>query len=103
MTTQSDEYDCPAEALLKQLSGKWKPQLLRIASEEALRFNKLLKLLPGSTKQAIAVALKDLEEAGLLKREVIRQKPLHVEYYLTEKGKATIPLLSNLSEIAAKG
>ncbi|RYD53180.1 MAG: transcriptional regulator [Sphingobacteriales bacterium] len=90
---------CPAETLLKALSGKWKPQLFRLAPDTPIRFNTLLRQLPGATKQSLANALKELEAQDLLKRLVIREKPLHVEYVLSEKGTALIPLFLQLEQL----
>lgn len=87
-----DSAECPAERVLKLLSGKWKPQILRLASSSSVRFNSLLRQLPGSNKQSISAALRELEEAQLLHKQVIREKPLHVEYTLTEKGRSIIPI-----------
>ncbi len=99
MTTQNNienESGCPAEGLLKMLTGKWKPQLFRLALDGPLRFNSLLRMLEGSNKQSIAVALKELEEQGLLDKVVVKLKPLHIEYSLSEKGKSMIPIFRQL-------
>jgi len=93
------ENSCPAEGLLKMLSGKWKPQIFRIAVEGPIRFNMLLRQLDGSNKQSIAVALKELEENGLLEKVVIKLKPLHIEYNLSDKGKALIPVFRQLESL----
>jgi DNA-binding HxlR family transcriptional regulator len=90
------EKSCPAEGLLKILSGKWKPQIFRLALEKPVRFNSLLRELPQSNKQSIATALKELEEQGLLDKITIRQKPLHIEYTLSEKGQSMIPIFQQL-------
>ncbi|MBX2902454.1 MAG: helix-turn-helix transcriptional regulator [Chitinophagales bacterium] len=90
---------CPAQGLLKLLSGKWKPEIFRLAVEQPLRFNSLLRTIKDSNKQSLSVALKELEEADLIERIVVNQKPLHVEYSLTEKGKSLIPIFKQL-EIA---
>ncbi len=87
---------CPAQGLLKMLAGKWKPEIFRLATEGPLRFNTLLRQIEGSNKQSLSVALKELEESELLNKEVIQQKPLHIEYQLTEKGKALIPVFTQL-------
>jgi len=89
-------YDCPAEALLKLLSGKYKLQLLRQALEGPIRFNTVLRVIQGTNKQTISVALRELEEIGLLEKKVIRQKPLHIEYSLTEKGLSLVPIFRQL-------
>ena len=88
--------NCPAEGLLRQLSGKWKPQIFRLAHAGPLRFNALLRQLPGASKQSVAVALREMEEAGLLGKTIIQEKPLHIEYTLTERGHALIPVLEAL-------
>ena len=95
-TEQTSPENCPAEGLLKQLSGKWKPQIFRLALEGPVRFNALLRQLPGSNKQSVAVALKDLEESELLLKTVIREKPLHIEYVLSERGRELAGIFSTL-------
>ncbi len=102
MTTQKETPEtetCPAQGLLKLLSGKWKPEIFRLAVEAPLRFNQLLRQIDGSNKQTLSVALKELEEAGLLEKITIRLKPLHIEYTLTEKGKSLIPVFKQLENI----
>jgi len=98
--TEETRSECPAEGLLKQLSGKWKPQIFRLALEGAVRFNGLLKEINGSNKQSIATALRELEENGLLEKKTITLKPLHIEYTLSEKGKSLIPVFQQLEHFA---
>lgn len=101
MKNNADEpIQCPAESLLKQLSGKWKPQIFRMALREPVRFNSLLRQLEGSSKQAIAVALKEMEEQDLLTKTVIKLKPLHIEYTLSEKGKSLVAVFMQLEQLA---
>lgn len=103
MTTENNpknDSGCPAEGLLKMLSGKWKPQIFRLSFEGPVRFNGLLRQLEGSNKQSVAVALKELEEQGLLTKIVVQQKPLHIEYHLSEKGKTLIPVLQQLEALS---
>lgn len=96
MTTLKSEEGCPAEGLLKQLSGKWKPQIFRLALESPLRFNSLLRQIPGSNRQSLSVALKELESEGLLEKTVIQLKPLHIEYVLSERGKSLVAVFRQL-------
>lgn len=102
MTTKkeiADNTTCPAQGILKLLSGKWKPEIFRLAVEAPVRFNTLLRQIEGSNKQTLSVALRELEEVGLLEKVIIRQKPLHIEYSLTEKGKSLIPVLKQLESL----
>lgn len=87
---------CPEQALLKSLSGKWKPEIFRLAVDSPLRFSSLLRQIEGANKQTLSVALKDLEEVGLLQKLVIKEKPLLIEYYLTENAKDLIPVFQQL-------
>lgn len=102
MTTKytNDNSDpCPIQRLLKLFAGKFKMEVFLLAKKSPLRFNALLREIKGSNKQSLATALKDLTEAGVLEKIVIKKKPLHIEYYLTEKGKSIIPLFEKLEEI----
>lgn len=103
MTTEKlteNTESCPAQALIKLLSGKYKPEILRLAIAGPIRFNALLKLIPGSNKQSIALALKEMEIAELLTKITVREKPLHIEYHLTEKGRALIPIFNQLEDLS---
>ncbi|AEA45208.1 winged helix-turn-helix transcriptional regulator [Fluviicola taffensis] len=102
MTTkkvQEENETCPAQGLLKMLSGKWKPEIFRLAVDAPLRFSSLLRQITGSNKQTLSVALKELEEIGLLEKVVIKEKPLHIEYNLTETGKSLIPIFQQLESV----
>ncbi|HYG38219.1 MAG TPA: helix-turn-helix domain-containing protein [Cytophagales bacterium] len=103
MTTKKEIENmdaCPAEGLLKLLSGKWKPQIFRLAVEGPIRFNSLLRQIEGSNKQSIATALKELEEQGILEKVVVKQKPLHIEYNLTERGKSLVSVFRQLENLS---
>lgn len=103
MTTQKIKEEtetCPAQGLLKLLSGKWKPEIFRLAVEAPLRFSSLLRQMEGANKQSLSVALKELEESGLLSKITLQQKPLHIEYSLTEKGRSLIPVFVQLETLS---
>lgn len=102
MTSQKENNTtetCPATALLKTLSGKWKPEIFRHALDKPVRFSSLLRDIKGSNKQSLAVALKELEEANLLTKHIISEKPLHIEYQLSDTGKALIPVFMQLENL----
>ncbi|AIL46284.1 helix-turn-helix domain-containing protein [Elizabethkingia anophelis] len=102
MTTNisnKNNESCPAEELLRLLSGKWKPQIFRLAIEGPLRFSSLLRQIEGSNKQSIATALKELEAEGLFIKNIIKLKPLHIEYTLSERGKLMLPVFQQLENL----
>lgn len=102
MTTENPVVNteiCPAQKFLKLFSGKLKPEIFCLAVKSNLRFSSLLREIKGSNKQSLAIALKELEQTDLLEKVVIKQKPLHIEYYLTEKGKSFIPVFKQLENL----
>lgn len=103
MTIKSESTNtetCPAQALLKLLAGKWKPEIFRLASDSPVRFSGLLRQIDGSNKQTLSLALKELEENGLLQKDIIKEKPLHIEYRLTDYGKSLVPILKQLESLS---
>jgi len=106
MTTKTNGENtepCKAQALLKLLAGKFRPEVFRLALNAPLRFSGLLRDIPGANKQSLSAALRELEEAGLLERKVINEKPLHVEYYLSAKGKSLVPFFHQLEAMGEMG
>ncbi|WP_291906667.1 helix-turn-helix domain-containing protein [Chitinophaga sp. CB10] len=99
-TPENTGKECPAQALLKLLAGKWKPELFKLAVAGPMRFNSLLRQINGANKQSLSVALKELETAGLLDKITVSEKPLHIEYHLSEKGKALVPIFEQLEGMA---
>ena len=95
----AEENKCPAEGLLKMLSGKSKPQIFRLAMDGPVRFNTLLREIQGANKQSVAIALKELAEHHLLEKIIVAQKPLHIEYILSEKGQSLIPVFRQLENL----
>lgn len=94
-----EKETCPAQALLKMLSGKWKPEIFRMAADHPLRFSILLRDIKGANKQSLSVALKELEESGILQKIIVSSKPLHIAYHLTERGRSLVPVLRQLENV----
>jgi DNA-binding HxlR family transcriptional regulator len=81
------------------LSGKWKTCVFRYAIQGPIRFGQMMKLLPDATRQGMTNALRELEASGIVERNVIREKPLHVEYKLTELGTEFVPVFKAIDAL----
>ena len=88
--------NCPVEAALNVIGGKWKSVILFRLSEGTLRFNEMHRLLPNTTQRMLTNQLRELERDGMINRKVYAQVPPKVEYSLTELGWTLEPLLANL-------
>ena len=62
------------------------------------RYNELQKKIPGITRRMLSLQLKDLENDGLIVRQVIQEKPLMVSYRITEYGESLKPIISMLQQ-----
>ena len=95
-------YKCPVEATLDVIGGKWKPIILWQLKAEKLRFSGLQQSMQGISPKMLTKQLRELEEAGLVLREVYPEIPPRVEYSLTEFGKTVLPVLDALCEWGSK-
>ena len=85
--------NCPVEATLELIGGKYKALILWYLSSEKLRYSQLRDLLTGITPKMLTQQLRELEAKQLVHREVFPIVPPKVEYSLTELGKSLMPIL----------
>ena len=86
----------PYHYVLQCIGGKWKMTILHeIHTYGSIRFNQTLKALPISEK-VFSQQLKELTDAGLIRRISYDTIPPKVEYVLTPSGEELIPALDAL-------
>lgn len=85
--------NCPVEATLELIGGKYKALILWRLSEGKLRFSQLRDQIHGVTPKMLTQQLRELEAKLLIRREVFPVVPPKVEYSLTELGQSLMPLL----------
>ena len=96
MNYQKDQFSCPVEATLFLIGGKYKPLILWHLIEKPLHYMELQRLIPKATPKMLSQQLRDLEECGMIHREVIPEKPPKTLYSLTAFGKSIIPVLDSM-------
>ncbi len=85
------------------LERRWTVSILYVSHEGAVRFNEFLQALGSIPPATLAQRLADLEQAGVLRREVIDARPPHVEYRLTKRGRQLRSLVNALARFAETG
>lgn len=96
MNVQKNQFSCPVEATLFLIGGKYKPLILWHLIEKPLHYMELQHLIPKATPKMLSQQLRDLEEYGMIHREVIPEKPPKTLYSLTVFGKSIIPVLDSM-------
>ena len=90
---------CPVARGLSVIGDRWTLLVLRDCFLGFRRFEQMQERL-GITRHVLADRLRELEAAGVLRREPYQQRPLRHEYRLTDRGKALYPVLVSLIEWA---
>ena len=85
--------NCPVEATLDLIGGKYKALILWHLSNGKLRFSELKKAVKNATPKMLTQQLRELEAQALIHREVFPVIPPKVEYSLTETGRSLLPIL----------
>ena len=93
---------CPIERGMRIIGGKWKGSILWHLQDGPLRFNELARLLGGASRKMVNARLKEMEQMGLLRREVISDRPIAVQYEITSFGKSALSVLDRLKSWAEK-
>lgn len=93
MKCQCNGSNCPVDATLHLIGGKYKSLILWHLVGGTLRHGELQKLIPQATAKMLTQQLRELERDGLLSRTVYPVVPPKVEYALTELGRSLTPIL----------
>ena len=78
------------------LSGKWKLEILGTLMDGGVRFGALRRALAPITQHMLTAQLRELERDGLVSRKVLAEKPLQVEYELTDAAWGLLPAFREL-------
>jgi DNA-binding HxlR family transcriptional regulator len=90
------ENRCPILYAMDIIGQKWKLPILWHLHNGSIRYNELKRKVTGITNIMLTKSLRELEETGLVKREVYDTVPPKVEYSLTENGENLLPTLNEL-------
>ncbi len=76
--------------------GKWTLLVVRDLAEGRTRFCELERSLTGISPRTLSLRLRALEEEGVVARNTFPEVPPRVEYALTEKGRALLPIIDGM-------
>ncbi len=87
---------CPVCKTAEIVCGKWTLLLVKELSEGQSRFCELERSLEGISPRTLSLRLRGLEEEGIVARHTFPEVPPRVEYALTAKGEALVPLIDSM-------
>jgi len=87
---------CPVARTADIIGNKWTPLIVRDLAGGRMRFSELERSLSGISPKTLSERLKRLEEAAVVERTCFAEVPPRVEYTLTEKGYALLPVIDSM-------
>lgn len=88
--------------VIRMIQGRWKlPILFRLFADPAMRSSQLIRDMPGISQKMLTQHLRELEADGLIERIDFDEKPLRVEYRLSDEGRKLMPVLFEARRFSA--
>jgi len=87
---------CPVCHTAEIISGKWTLLVIRDLADGCSRFCELERSLGGISPRTLSLRLRALEAEGIVQRRTYQEVPPRVEYRLTAKGMALVPLIDQM-------
>ncbi len=84
------------------IGRRWSGAIIYVLLKSRCRFATLREAIPDITDRMLSERLQELEHCGIVERTVIPETPVRVEYALTKKGRALMPVMNSISEWAEK-
>lgn len=94
---------CPHfHAAIELIGKRWTGAIVCALTERPMRFGELAKAVPGLSDRLLSQRLRELEQEGLVEREVEAATPVRVTYSLTEMGASLQPAIGELKAWAKR-
>ena len=93
-----EDLDCGITVFMKVLGAKWKPCIIAAINQGHKRPSEIHRELKSATPRVIDMQLSELEEFGVVYKQIFSGFPLRVDYYLTELGKSLLPIVSLMDQ-----
>ena len=84
---------CPIEAAFRIIGKRWTVLIIREILRGNRQFNRFMENIQGISPKVLTERLRELEQLGIIRRRIMSEYPLRVEYSLTDMGKGFEPVL----------
>ena len=84
---------CPIEAAFRIIGKRWTVLIIREILRGNTQFNRFMENIQGISPKVLTERLRELEQLGVIRRRIVSEYPVRVEYSLTDMGKGFEPVL----------
>jgi DNA-binding HxlR family transcriptional regulator len=93
---------CPIETTFKIIGKRWTVLILREILRGNTQFNRFMENITGISPKVLTERLRELEQLGIIKRRIVSEYPVRVEYSLTDLGRGFEPVLLSAASFSMK-
>jgi DNA-binding HxlR family transcriptional regulator len=93
-----EDLDCGLTVFMKVLGGKWKPCIVDAIHQGYQRPSEIHRIIKAATPRVIDIQLSELEEFGIVSKQIYQGFPLRVEYSLTTIGISMLPIIGQMDK-----
>jgi DNA-binding HxlR family transcriptional regulator len=93
---------CPIEATFKIIGKRWTVLIIREILRGNTQFNRFMENIEGISPKVLTERLRELERFGIIRRRIVSEYPIRVEYSLTDVGKGFEPVLLSAASFSMK-
>jgi DNA-binding HxlR family transcriptional regulator len=98
----SELKSCPIETTFKIIGKRWTVLTIREILRGNTQFNRFMENIGGISPKVLTERLHELERLGIIRRRIVSEYPVRVEYNLTERGKGFEPVLLSVASFSMK-
>src|SRR5918912_3281642 len=100
--TMSELKSCPIETTFRIIGKRWTVLIIREILRGNTQFNRFMGNIQGISPKVLTERLRELEQLGIIRRKIVSEYPLRVEYSLTDVGKGFEPVLLSAASFSMK-
>jgi DNA-binding HxlR family transcriptional regulator len=93
---------CPIEATFRIIGKKWTILVIREMLRGTTQFNRFVENIEGITPKVLTERLRELQKFGIVRRRIVSEYPIRVEYEMTDLGKEFEPVLLAAASFSMK-
>jgi DNA-binding HxlR family transcriptional regulator len=93
---------CPIETTFRIIGKKWTVLIIREILRGHKQFNRFIQNIEGITPKVLTERLRELEHLGIIKREIVSEYPIRVQYTLTDTGSGFEPVILSAASFSMK-